>query len=578
MSREIVLNSLMRQMELELARSGFEDSVETSWKYVNPRRHRMGTKGAKRKTKMYDGVAQDAFWTWVDGMRGWAISDSLNWQRAAIADRRFRDRDAVQRYLDEYTEQMSWEFGEGNFYDAIPEQIQDGGSGGTAVMLTEESRDMSKCVHRVPHPADYWVAENDEGEVDVYHELITMTARKAIQKFGKPGDTLHPMIRTWAKDPKMSLWECDFLTCICPADDSAIYERNVTVGRKPWAVATILYAVRSGEGNNTTYQQELDKSPSDRLIRLQGMDYFPATVWRFRRNSDEQYGFSPAMDVMTAIEAAQQLAMNLLDMANFAARPMMAVPEEGRKGFSRLPGSTFDYISPDRLPKAIEYSREYPVGVDREDKIHDLIRSRYGYHVWNMMRVYQQKRERIQATDIIEGRADQARLLVGQMDNFWRGGAKPTYNNVARIAARAGRLPPAPNELQEVMGRDLVIPTFVGPLRQLQILTTKLSGLQSGLDLLGRIAEIVGRHIGPEEAAKIYARVKLPDLAEYVCDHSGFPQSLMNDDETTAAIIQAREQRAAALQEAKVAQSLAAASGQLGKEPGANSLLQRAVA
>jgi hypothetical protein len=562
-----------------LERNGYEESIQAAFNYVNPRRYDLsgsGVKGAKRHTKMYDGVAQDAWFDWVDGMQGWAVSEHLNWLRAGISDRRFRDVDPVQRWLDEYTEQMVWEFRNGNFYDVLPEQLQDASSGGTAVNFTEEAKDLSKCVHRVPHPGAYWVAQNDEGEYDVYHEMLTLTTRKALQKFDQPGDSLHPSVRKWAHDAKGCMWQCDFLTCICPADDPAIFERNVTVGNKPWAMVTILYGVHGTTGANT--ETLLNGPPGDRLVRITGLDYFPPTIWPFRRNSDETYGYAPAMDILCIIEAAQQHAYNLLDMGNFAARPMIAVPEEKRTSFKYLPGERHGFGSEKRIPQVILTGGEYPHAVDREDRIHDLIRKRYGYHVWRMMDLFRAKKERVQATEVLEARSDQARLLVGQMNNFWKRGVQPTFNNVAHIATRAGRMPAPPSELQEMRGKDIIVPIFVGPLSVLQMQSAALEGLRAGLSLIGEVGEILGRHIGPEEAAALYSAVNLPDLGEYILDKSNFPQALINSDQVRQAIVQARRQQAAALQEAQVARELAAASGQLGKEPGQHSLLARAVA
>lgn len=579
MSDAVVSNLITRQKRMEEVRSGFEDAMQMAFDYVNPRRYDLaGTalKGARRRTKMYDGVAQDAFWDWVNGMIGWGVSEVFPWQRAMIADRRFRESDPVQRWLDEYSEQMDWEIRSGNFYDAFPEQLQDGGSGGTAVMFTEESRDLSRSLHRVPHPGSYWISENDEHEVDVYHERVTMTARQALQRFNRPGDVLHHVVRDWANKAESALTECDFLVCICPADDPAIFDRNMTPGRKPWALVTLLYDTHSGSGVNT--DTVLDGPPRDRLVRVDGLDYFPPTVWRFRRNSDELYGFSPAMDVLSVIEAAQQHAYNLLNMGNHAARPMMAVPKEARTEFKYLPGSRFGYGSEKRIPLPVQIGGEYPIAVDREEKIHALIYRRYGSDVWNALKVLQQKKERVQATEVLEARSDQMRLLIGQVNNLWRGGVAPTWNNIARIATRARRMPPPPAELQDAFGKDIVQPAFVGPLMLEQIRVSKLSGLRSGLNLLAEVGEILGRHIGPEEAARLYSAVNLPDLGEYICDNSNFPQKLINSDEVRQAINQARAQRAAAEQEAKIARELAAASGQLAKQPGPDSLLAKGAA
>lgn len=576
----IILNELNRQLEMEQVRDGFEDHMQKAFDYVNPRRYDLRNvhrKGSQRKTGMYDGTAQDAFFTWVDGMIGWGINEGLDWHRAAILERQLRENDAVQKWLQEYTEQMEWEVRTGKYYDVVPEFLQDGGSAGTAVTYTDEARDKSRSVHRIPHPGSYWIAQNEDYEIDVYHEIQTFSARQAIRKFSKPGDTMHPIVKKWSEDAQSSLWECDFLNCICPADDPAIFAKNPTVGNKPWAIVTILYGFSSGDHVNNS-QLLNNGEQSQRLIRVGGLDHFPPTVWRFRRNSDELYGYSPAMDVMSVIEALQKHGKNLLDMGNFAANPMLLVPEEKRYSFKRLPGERVGYASEKRTVSTIPYGTEYPIAVDRENKMQQLVYKRYGYGVWNMMEIYREKRERNQVGEIFEARADQARLLSGQFGNFWSGGVRHTYDNIAYLAARAGRMPPAPAELQDYRGKDIVIPVFVGPLSQLQIQSTKLGPIRQGLSLLGEVAEIIGRHVGPEDAAKIYDRINLPDLTEYVCDNTNFPQALMNSDDVVAGLTRAREDQARARAQAETARELAAAAGQLGKEPGPNSLLARGAA
>jgi len=436
-------------------------------------------------------------------------------------------------------------------------------------MLTEESRDLSRVVHRVPHPGMVWIAEDGESNVNCYCEKLTLTARQVHDRFRRKSDTLHPTIAKWAQNPQSSLWNCTLLQCILPANDPAIFPRRMTWKR--WALVTMLYDLHGGAG--VTTDDLLVKAPSDRLIRVEGMDYFSPTVWRFRRNSDELYGYSPAMDVLSVIEAAQQHAYNLMDMANFAARPILNVPQEDRLEFSRMPGSEFGYGDKDRVVSLVEMNREYPVAVDREEKIHALIRKRYGWHVWNAVLSLQNKRERVQATEVMEVRSDQARLITGQFNNFWRSGIKPVWNNVAAVAERAGRLPPAPAVLEEVRGKDIIDIDFIGPLSVIQLYGSKLGGLRQGLSMLSEVAEIVGRHIGPEEAAKIYARVKLPDMAEYICDHAGVPQRLLNSDEDTAAIIDRRDRLMQAAAQADQAQKMAAAASQMGKPVDQTSLL-----
>jgi hypothetical protein len=573
---DIVTPLLNAQRRDEEVRAGFEDRMQAAFDFVNPRRFDMSgssTKGSKRKTKMYDGVAQDAMLTWVDGMLGWVVSKPLTWQKATILDRRYRDDDGVKRYFDDYTEQMRLEFIRATFYSVEPEWLQDAASGGHGTILTEESSDLSHAICRVVHPGRHWIEENSEGVVDVFHERLTLTARQCLQKYNKPGDTLPAVIRKWAKDSNSSNWEVSLLQCVRPANDS-IFESRIAWSK--FAIVTIVDSLSGGHGG-TAAEAEF-KSTRDRLIRVQPLDYFSPTVWRFRKNSDELYGYSPAMDVGCVIDAVQQHAFNLLDMGNFAARPIMAVPDEKRTSFRRLPGATFGFGSEKRLPQAVLMGGEYPIAVDRENKLHALIYSRYGYDLWRMMAVYQQKKERNQAFEVSEARIDQARLLVGQASNFWDNGMVPVYSNIAKIAAKAGRLPEPPAILQDLAGSDVVEVVPLGPLSQLQEYASNVSGIQQGMRFLSDIAEIVGRHISPQMAAQLYHRINLPDLAEFGLDKTGMPRRLMRTDEEVAALV-ADDHRRMAQQEAAVnAQKMAAASAQLGKPVAENSLLAAGVA
>src|SRR5512146_1877920 len=131
---DIVTACLNRHARNEEVRDGFEDAMQSAFNYVNPRRYDMtgtATKGAKRTTKMYDGVAQDAFLTWRDGIIGWFVGPAVTssgpgWHKATLGNlpgvpfaqaRMLRDDDSVKAYLQDYTDQMRREIEASNFYD-----------------------------------------------------------------------------------------------------------------------------------------------------------------------------------------------------------------------------------------------------------------------------------------------------------------------------------------------------------------------------------------------------------------------------------------------------------------------------
>ena len=580
---DIVTALLTAQTRQEEVRSSFEAGMQAAFNWVNPRRYDMtgtATKGAIRKTKMYDGVAQDAFLTWVEGIMGWFVGQSLDWQRASIGSitgipwgraREIRENDEVQEYLQSYTEAMRFELNSSTFYDIENEWLQDLGSAGTGVIVTEESQDMSHSVLRVPHPGRYWIDWDSDYKIDVYHERVTMTARQCWQKYRKPGDTLHPTIEKWAKDPNSAGWEVTLLQCIRPSTDP-IFESRVKWS--PYVLVTLVDQFNGGTGAAT---QDTDlQDNSKRLIRIQPLSRFTPTVCRLRTNSDELYGYSQAMDIMSVIEAVQQHGYNLANMGNHAADPTRFIPDEKRGKWSFLPGATNTYGQEKRIAYTMPTGGDYPIAIDREDKLHSLIRSRYGYPLWNMMPMFQAKKERVQATEISEARVDQARLLSGQTGNIWKG-ITSMYDAIAGFAGVAGRLPEPPAILQDLTGRDVVVVRPMGTLAQLQEFAANVSGLQQGLRFLSEIAEITGRHVSPKMAAQLYHRVNLPDLAEFALDATGFPQRLMRSDEDVASRIARDDQMEQAAAQAQNAQRVAAASAQLGKPMDDSSLMAGAM-
>lgn len=577
------------QNRMETVRAPHEEAMTLAFKYVNPRRVDMtGTlvAGTRRKTQQYDGVGQDAFLTWRDGIIGWFVGPSVTtvgpgWHKASLGHIpgvefarmvALRRDDNVKAYLQDYDEQMRYEVRNSNFYQTEGEWLQDLGSGGTAAVIPQESLDLTRTVFRVPHPSRYWLAENADYEVDVYHEKLTLTAHQAIQRYNKPDDRLPPLIKNWASDAASANLEVTFLQCVRSSTDPILGGR---IAWSPYALVTLVLEMHGGSGMPVPDNQF--QSEADRLVRVEPLDRFSPIVTRMRRNSDEIYGYSQAMDVLTVIELVQKHGKNLIHMGNLAADPVKFVPTEARRQWSFLPGATNTYADVKRIAYTMPMGGEYPIAIDRENKLHQLIYARYGYNLWQMMPMYQQKKERNQAYEIQAAEAQQARLLVSQTANLWDDGFVPMYDAIAANADARGSMPDPPAILQDAAGKDVINIDPIGPLTQLQEWSATVSPLQQGMQFLGSIAEVTGRHVGPAVAAQLYHRINLPDLAEFALDKTGFPRRLMRTDDEVADRIARDEQQAAAQQQAQIAREMAAASAQMGKPVDESSLLAGAV-
>jgi len=543
----------LRHYEMEKIRRPYEPNMQNCVNYVNPRRYDFSgsaPKGQQRKTKMYDGVAQDAFLSWVDGILGWYVSQSQPWVSVYVPDRKVRFKNRVVTYCQDYAEQLQYEIAECNFYARLPEFLRDGAGSGTGCGLTEEAKTLDKANIKIPHPASVYILEDDEGHVCAVHLKSTYTARQARTKFNKDRDRLPKELLDDAKDPNRAETEYEFIHAIFKADDSAI--SDVKVGTKPWAsIYVVLTSKNSAIG--VTHNTLVDSA----VVRRGGWEYNPASVWRFRKNSDEVYGYSPAMDVMCAISTGQQIGRQLLHMGNLAADPPKMIPEELRATYALLPGGKNFYTDPQRLVSSIQSGGEYPIAKDREDAVHDLVRTRYGYQFWHAMTLLAAKKERVPATQVTELRADQAMMLVGQVDNLGNEGIAPFVDNIAAVADRGGRLPDPPPELDALRGKNALRVKFIGPLALFQDRLYKTGSLKQALQLLAGLAQTLG--------PGVFDSVRDVELTEYMWESSNAPRNLLRDKDEVFAVRKQKAQAAQLQQAAETGKTMAEGLSKLSK-------------
>ena len=538
MATDLANRIISRQGRMEKIRLEYEPLITKACDYINPRRYDYtgtSTKGAYRGKRMYDGTAQDAFFAWVDGILGWLVSQAIPWFQCSVSDRRLRNVDTIKEYCQAYAEQMYWEYRNSNYYQVLPEFLRDGASVGTGTIFVDEDDDLSRTVHGVPHPRQIWIAEDRWGRPEIVHNKFTMTARQAMRAFK---GNLSDSIKSAAGDPDTAETEYTFIHAVYPSDDG-IFEQKIT--KEPYVE---VYLETGTTAQNTKIAVVEGKYPH--VIISKPRAFNPYTVWRFRKNSDEIYGYSPGMDVMGPNLVLQQLGKDMLSYSHQAVDPAMQIPAEMRQDHSLLPHGRNFYSDPTRLIHPVRDNVRWEIGVDREQKYAELIRARYGYNFWNALALLSQMKKEVTATQIMELQSERAMLLASQVDNLVAEGLSPHFNKMAEIASKAGRLPQLPAELMDQAGTDSMQVKFSGPLMQAQELLFKTRGIRHGLNSLIPLAQI----FGPE----IFDRINRDELVESLLEASGFPQRLLNSDEEVAQMQQVRmqlQQEAQARQDAK---------------------------
>ena len=529
---------LLHQKQMETVRDPYERGLWSDiGRFVNPRRKDITLdsatldKGRNLGTSIYDGSPQGALNTWADGMQGLLLSG--RWFRSVMDNPVLNKIDRVREWLQFFDLKMYSAFDAGNFYAMVPQWLRDGGSIGTATVFSEEVIGKGKISHTAVHPREMFISENAFGEVDTWHRKFLKTANTAYKKFGKK---CSEQLQKDAEEHPEKNYE--FIHAVFPNGDR-VYGKRTAVN-KP--IRSIYMETKTG-----------DKGRVGHIVRDSGFDVSPYTTWRFRKNSDEVYGRSPAADALTEVFGLNQFSKTLIQKAHQSVAPPKNVPIEMRGRVRMQPDGNNYYDDPKRVITTINSGINYPVGAEERREIRESMQDKFRVKFFNAFigRTGEATREEILAI-----KSEQAGLLIAQVDMLYIEGIRSIFDIVSEIEDRRGAfteaagMPPIPEEIIESGGRINFILT--GPLAQAQREIRELEPIQKTLGNLSEASAV----LGPE----VLDVINKDELAEIIVEAGSYPQIAMNSKERRQEI---RDARAAEQERLQQQQMLAEA----GKSP-----------
>ena len=391
---------LTRQKQMETVRDPYETGLWSDiGRFINTRRKDItlnsatNDKGKNLGTSVYDGTPLGALNTWADGMQGLLLSG--RWFRSVMDNPLLNKIDRVREWLQIYDLKMYSAFDRGNFYAMIPQWLRDGGSIGTATVFTEEVIGTGRISHTAVHPREVFISENEFEEVDTWHRKFMLTARKAFRKFG---DRVSEELKTNAKDHPEKTHE--FIHAVFPNDEIVFGKR--TQGNK--AFRSIYMESKGG-----------DRGEVGHITRDSGFDVSPFTTWRFKKNSDEVYGRSPASEALTEVFSLNQFGKTLIQAAHQSVAPARNIPIEMRGRVRMEPDGNNYFDDPKRVITTINSGINYPIGVEERRDVRESMEGKFRVKFFNAFigRTGEATREEILA---IKG--EQAGLLLAQISSL----------------------------------------------------------------------------------------------------------------------------------------------------------------
>jgi len=512
---------------------------EPLWKevtdYVLPRRSFWdleATPGKKPVQKLYDGTALTELQLLVDGTLGNLVSANLRWLRLTMEDRRQNDIPWVPDWLEEVEDVLYAEFARSNFYEAMSEFFLDAASIGTAVMLVDDDVSSRRILFSTRHMKECYLAEGKNGMVDTLYREFMMTNRQAMQTWGK----------------KLSI------------------ARKERVETDPFGKAKIIHACFPRAERDPGKVDSLNKSWASLYIDSQfnenkfidegGYDTFPYLVWRWRKNSDEIYGRSPATDAIQDILRLNQVSKTNLEIVQLGGMPPLNVPA-AMKGMERIVPRGYNYYTkPDEMIFPINLAQNYPLTKDQEEEIKEQIRNSFRTKMFLLME--QLEGGPYTATEIRERQGEKATVqgpMIGRLNSEC---LIPLIKRTFQICDHNGLIPFPPPDLSQ--GGRIHI-EFQGPLALQTKKYHQTQGIDTGMLFIQGLGDMF-----PESLDNVDA----DELMRIGLDAKAMPQKVIRERPQVTEVRRIRLEEAARKEQEAVAmaqQELLAQNAQKLNEP-----------
>lgn len=430
------------------------------------------SRGSPINQRIIDSTGTKAARVCGAGMMTGATSPARPWFRLTLDDKNLADFPAVKMYLDEVTRRMQSVMAESNFYGAFATMREDNVVFGTApVFIEEDHQDVIRCWNAAC--GEYYLANDERGDVGSYYREFVYTTLQMAQKFG--AENCSPTVQSAIRTGGSSLArEVKVAHAVEPNSDY-VPEAPGVAGKK---FRGIYWEIGSSQ---------------EHILQIRGFDENPVIAPRWDVIGNNAYGRSPGMDALPDVKQLQveqkRKGQAIDKMVN---PPLVAHVSLKNEPASVLPGGV-TYAAD---PSGVGMKPIYEVKPDLDKMLLDIrevqerVRNTFYYDLFMMIAQLETVRT---ATEIDARREEKLMQLGPVLERDQKEALAPAIQRIYSIMLRKGLLPTPPPELH---GIELRI-EYISVLAQMQQ-AVATAGME-------RLAGFVGNLAGakPEALDKI---------------------------------------------------------------------------
>lgn len=307
------------------------------------------------------------------------------------------------------------------------------------------------------------------------------------------------------------------------------------------------------DGLNMPYRSMywLENTPEDEFLYVGGFEEWALPTARYQVNGSEVYGKGPGWFAEGDSKELQIKKKDYLTALELTVKPPMQGPASlmNNGGINLVPGgmTAVDDMSQQRVQPIFNVNMdigELKAGI--EATVQDIYRS---YNVDLFMMLQQRDNNRMTAREVMELTQEKLQQLGPVVERLQDEFLSLIIERVYNVLDRAGKFPPVPDELADLITGEKISIDYISPLAQAQ----KMSGLvniEQGIAQIGQMAQI-----WPDVIKKLDP---ISTISEYF-ELLGMPAIAQRSDEEVQKMIEA-EQEQMAQQQAMEQQAMAAQS------------------
>ena len=481
--------------------------------------------GRDKTARIYDTTAIQDSQGMASGLSAALVPAGQPFFAITVQDPELAQDKNISRYLAEITELTHTELFKSNFMLQFNETLRSLVVLGTGNLFSQWKNGLNFKDYDISF---YQIKENSAGIVDSMFLTFPMTARQALQEFGRESlgeEVLQALEKDDKRDDKF-----EFIHVVQPRSD-----------RKPGLQ----------DNQNMPFESVFVDVKGKKIVSEGGFEEFPFGVPRWMKSSAEIYGRGQGTEVLSDVKVMQQIKYDFIECGNRWNKPPLEVDQNFEGEVNTTPGA-LNFVQKPGMIQAIQGAAlgSFPVTREMLEFQQEIIHKAFFKDVFVPLA---DLTARMTTVEVVERMREGLRRLGPQVARLQSELLNPVIMRSVLLLMRNGRLPLPPPQLE---GRGFGL-EYMGELP----LALRNQHSKGFLQFAGAIGEL--SQIFPEVVDYVNVDKAMPALAASMgvkVEHVATPEEVEEKQRI-------RAEQQAAMQAAAMGEQIAKGYGQTTKAP-----------